>query len=339
MIRTKVLADVVEALVGAIFLDGGLEVARLCIQKLIPKLNLSPPTFEKRLPRNWQNRNVKEIEVVVGYKFRHPFLLVEALTHPSFEGDHLVQSYQRLEFLGDAVLDAIIAPQVMQHKRKRSPGEMTRIKAAIVNGHLLGFFCLEFECSIQFKSVQQTSLGYFKVISQAQKLHLWQLIRCSDEVIRRRCDEAVERLRKLGPDIRQHMHSSLTYPWTELTALRPEKFFSDIVESLLGAIYVDSSGSLGECVAFLERIGVMGYFTRLLEEDVDVVHPRTRLDWKTGSRSIDYNVTKNHESDKYSCSIFLDGEAFLQVDGCESSDEAIVTAAQTALLKLSVCGN
>lgn len=332
--RTKVLADVVEALVGALFLDGGLEVARLGIAKLVPSMGLSPPTFTTRLPCDWEGKETKHIETITGHSFRATHLLVEALTHPSFEGEPSVQSYQRLEFLGDAVLDAIIASHLMEQNRERSPGSMTRIKAAIVNGHLLGFFCLDFAHTIQSQSVKETSRGRFEVIKQSQTVHLWQLIRCNHEVIHKRCEAATKRLDELGPAIRQQMSSGSVYPWVGLTTLNPEKFFSDIVESLLGAIYVDSRGSMTECVAFLERIGIMAYFRRLVEDDVDVVHPRTRLDWRTGADTVDYQTTLIQETKKYACSVRIDEKPFVQVTGHEFPEEAVVTAAHNALIKL-----
>ena len=40
---------------------------------------------------------------------------------------------------------------------------------------------------------------------------------------------------------------------------------SDIVESIIGAIFIDSKGSLEACEAFLERAGVVGYLRRVLD--------------------------------------------------------------------------
>lgn len=45
-----------------------------------------------------------ELESTLGYKFKNPALLLEAITHPSYYSNNLTYSYQRLEFLGDAVL-------------------------------------------------------------------------------------------------------------------------------------------------------------------------------------------------------------------------------------------
>ena len=334
-VRTKVLADVVEALVGAAFVDGGLELARQCIHKFIPVITMVPPSFDTTVTHGREAPDVASMEAVVGYHFRRPFLLVEALTHPSCERDHLTQSYQRLEFLGDAALDAIIASKFVLHGGRTSPGDMTRIKAAMANGHLLGFFCLEYACSRHFSTVHEASRNNFSVTAASQRVHLWQLLRCHSEAVRDRRCESVKRFQTSGPSIRQQLNDGTIYPWLELTFLRPEKFFSDIIESLLGAIYVDSCGSLDECIALLKRLGIMAYLQRLIDEDVEVVHPRTKLDWKTGSRTVDCKVTRLREDGgKYSCAVIIDDQAFLEVDGFDSSEEAIVSAAKTALEKL-----
>src|SRR5579859_1626273 len=61
--------------------------------------------------------NVSPLEKRIGYKFRNSLLLAEALTHPSV--GHETQQYhfdnQRLEFLGDAVLQLVVTEYLFQH--------------------------------------------------------------------------------------------------------------------------------------------------------------------------------------------------------------------------------
>ena len=47
---------------------------------------------------------MERLQEKLGYRFRDRTLLTTALTHPSFGSDHHVAHYQRLEFLGDALL-------------------------------------------------------------------------------------------------------------------------------------------------------------------------------------------------------------------------------------------
>ncbi len=73
-------------------------------------------------------------EEILGYVFRDPRLLEEALTHPSAGKPF---SNQRLEFLGDAVIDLIVAEHLFNKFPDLREGEMTLLKASVVNGSAL----------------------------------------------------------------------------------------------------------------------------------------------------------------------------------------------------------
>ena len=57
----------------------------------------------------------------LGYEFRRPELLIEALTHPSLAGS---ADNQRLEFLGDRVLGLVIAEALLSHDSKATEGQL-----------------------------------------------------------------------------------------------------------------------------------------------------------------------------------------------------------------------
>ena len=69
--------------------------------------------------------NVKELEARLGHRFENPRLLDTALTHPSFGGDHHVPHYQRLEFLGDAVLELAVSRYLFMHYPNVQEGKLT----------------------------------------------------------------------------------------------------------------------------------------------------------------------------------------------------------------------
>ena len=73
----------------------------------------------------------------LGYSFRNRELLVTALTHPSYGGDHHVPHYQRLEFLGDAVLELTMSEYLFEKLPEVDEGKLTRIRAAIVREETL----------------------------------------------------------------------------------------------------------------------------------------------------------------------------------------------------------
>ncbi len=75
------------------------------------------------------------LEQRIKYKFRNSLLLAEALTHPSL--GHETQRHhfdnQRLEFLGDAVLQLIFTEYLFDHHPHLSEGHLTKIRARIVS--------------------------------------------------------------------------------------------------------------------------------------------------------------------------------------------------------------
>ena len=72
------------------------------------------------------------LEERLGHVFQNRKLLETALTHPSFGGDHHVPHYQRLEFLGDAVLELAVSRYLYFELPEVDEGKLTRIRAALV---------------------------------------------------------------------------------------------------------------------------------------------------------------------------------------------------------------
>lgn len=80
------------------------------------------------------------IQEAVGYQFKDPHLLRRALTHPSYVNEHPeddVGNNQRLEFLGDAVLDFVAGEWVFGRFPHFGEGAMTRLRAALVRTETL----------------------------------------------------------------------------------------------------------------------------------------------------------------------------------------------------------
>jgi ribonuclease-3 len=79
------------------------------------------------------------IEERIGYKFRNSLLLAEALTHPSL--GHETQRYhfdnQRLEFLGDAVLQLVISEYLFQRFGSEAEGQLTKLRSRLVSRETL----------------------------------------------------------------------------------------------------------------------------------------------------------------------------------------------------------
>lgn len=69
---------------------------------------------------------------VVGYEFRDPSLLEAALSHASGV-QHRLSSNERMEFLGDAILGAVVCEQIFREYPEYSEGELTKVKSVVVS--------------------------------------------------------------------------------------------------------------------------------------------------------------------------------------------------------------
>lgn len=171
-IPDKSIADCVEALIGAYLIECGprgalLFMAWLGVRVLPYKLEQSTADVEKRTPGStkpdannmvtvygdWPtprspllhfapnaNRELEQLlsgfedfEVSLGYTFRDRSYLLQAMTHASYTPNRLTDCYQRLEFLGDAVLDYLITRHLYEDPRQHSPGALTDLRSALVN--------------------------------------------------------------------------------------------------------------------------------------------------------------------------------------------------------------
>ncbi len=82
-----------------------------------------------------QRKNFRKAEEIVGHRFKDEQLLLSAITHPSAnEGRSVRYSYERLEFLGDSILGAIVATHAFNRYHDLDEGGLTRIKVALVSG-------------------------------------------------------------------------------------------------------------------------------------------------------------------------------------------------------------
>jgi ribonuclease-3 len=81
------------------------------------------------------SRNLKELEERIGYRFSDKNLMTQAMTHSSYANEHRLNKLEcneRLEFLGDSVLE-VISSDCLYHKYPENPeGDLTKIRASIV---------------------------------------------------------------------------------------------------------------------------------------------------------------------------------------------------------------
>ena len=79
-----------------------------------------------------KTETLQRAEKILGYSFKNPQLLKESLTHASIADNRLL-SNERMEFLGDAILDLIICEALYLKFPEYLEGELTKIKSAVVS--------------------------------------------------------------------------------------------------------------------------------------------------------------------------------------------------------------
>ena len=81
---------------------------------------------------------INELELLLKYTFTSKPLLDEALTHPSLQGLHPECKHnQRLEFLGDSILGAVISSWLYEEFQDNNEGKLSEKKALLARGKLL----------------------------------------------------------------------------------------------------------------------------------------------------------------------------------------------------------
>ena len=92
-------------------------------------------SWEQYMKKQKKMNNSKDIETKLGLEFKNKELLERALTHRSYLNEHRgegIENNERLEFLGDAVLELIISEVLFVNYPEKSEGELTNIRAAAV---------------------------------------------------------------------------------------------------------------------------------------------------------------------------------------------------------------
>ncbi|KQJ83511.1 hypothetical protein BRADI_5g15337v3 [Brachypodium distachyon] len=136
-LHKKTIADVVESLLGAFLVEGGFKAAFAFLHWVGIDVDFEDSALYRVLNASSINLslmnliNVAELEELIGYKFKHKGLIIEAFVHPSFN-KHSGGCYQKLEFLGDAVLEYLMTSYLYSAYPDLKPGEITDLKSLAV---------------------------------------------------------------------------------------------------------------------------------------------------------------------------------------------------------------
>lgn len=240
-IPDKSIADAVEALIGAYLISCGSRGALLFMSwlglKVLPAVNsedvreltygyLEPPPSpllsyvpkaEEKLEKLLSGYSV--FEKNIGYTFNDKSYLLQAFTHASYHYNKLTDCYQRLEFLGDAVLDYLITRHLYEDPKKHSPGTLTDLRSALVNNTFFASLAVKYDFHKYFKAI---SPGLFNVIKKFVEL----------------------KEKDAGYENYEQAYYLEEEECEEAEEVEVPKALGDIFESVAGAIYLDSKMSL-----------------------------------------------------------------------------------------------
>jgi dsRNA-specific ribonuclease len=309
---SKLVADVIESLIGASYVVGGFDKAFMCVQTLLPTEAWTPIAHAKDIL--YQNAHsdttvgsLGVLETLVGHSFQKKALLLEAVTHGSYQGPYDHCSYERLEFLGDAVLDYIISSRLYAHEPPLSHSKMHGIRTAMVNASFLTFRM--FETTVEEETTNKSTMQ-----PELQSRALWQFLRATSPGLLVNRDAALKQHASAREQIITALEDDARYPWHLLSMTLPPKLLSDIVESTIGAIYIDSHGDLSACEVFVRRLGILNCLERIVRDGVDCLHPKERLGILAVDRKVQYvTVMANEEANADSkgmhrCQVKVGGE-------------------------------
>nr|AIY24625.1 dicer 2 [Graminella nigrifrons] len=226
----KAIADAVEAVLGVYLENAGIFGA-LHVMNWFGVMDQKLATdcvFTDKLtsPRKNPHGSIGDhlimpsmLEDILQYKFKDRAYLLQALSHPSYQRNYITQCYQRLEFLGDAIIDFLITIHIYERFRDLHPGDLTDLRSALVNNITLG------------------------CITVRNGLQRFLLHRSSDlnEVMRRFVQHQEQREHKIDNDI---LFLCEEYQTMLSESIEVPKALGDVFEALIGAVYLDSGKNL-----------------------------------------------------------------------------------------------
>ncbi|KAI9826040.1 MAG: Dicer-like protein 1 [Thelocarpon impressellum] len=257
----KSLADVCEAIIGAALLShhetGNFDNAVRAVTELVSSKDhdmktwndyyklYRKPAFQIANATKSQLDLAEQMERKDSYRFRHPRLLRSAFAHPSYPSSwENIPCYQRLEFLGDSLLDMACVNHLYHRYPDRDPQWLTEHKMAMVSNKFLGALCVK--------------LGFHKHLRSNGAMVEYQVREYVTEI------EEAERLGDGSPDY-----------W--VSAKGPPKALPDIVEAYIGALFVDSEFDYKQVERFFEEHIKVFFADMTIYDTFANSHPTTWL--------------------------------------------------------------
>jgi endoribonuclease Dicer len=337
----KTVADVCEALIGAAYLtskDSNMDLAVKAVTRMTKSKNHRMKAFKDyykvyKVPE-WQEGNasasqrslVQKVAQATGYRFRSAQLVQSAFKHPSWPYES-VPDYQRLEFLGDSLLDMAIVDYLYRNFPRADPQWLTEHKMAMVSNQFLGCLCVK--------------LGLHPCLLSSTSSLLSQI---RDYVVE--LEVAEENARKEAEEEGTPMRKDF---WLKVDS--PPKAYADVIEALVGAMFVDSKYKFSVVETFFTKF-IQPYFQDMrLYDTFANKHPVTFLskkmhqelsctNWRISAEAVPCGADQGMAAlkDTEMCAVFMVHQKVIADDTSESGRYSKQRAASKALKILDSFG-
>ncbi|KAK1244347.1 hypothetical protein MKX07_003146 [Trichoderma sp. CBMAI-0711] len=350
----KSIADVCEALIGAAYISsspGDMDMAVKAVAAMVCSINHTMTSYKDYFATftapKWYNQQataaqrltVDKVAEITGYRFKAAPLARSAFRHPSYVFENNIRDYQRLEFLGDGLLDMAIVDFLFKRFPEADPKWLTEHKTAMVSNQFLGCLCVKLGLHKHILLATSSLLGdigrYAAQLEQAEETARQRLRGDNAEIAPSESSQAEAR------SIPQNF-------WVDVP--QPPKVLADVVEALVGAMFVDSGYSFSVVLDFFTKF-IQPYFEDMaLYSSFASNHPVTTLahkleadfcctQWKLHVASVPAPVETGIavvSASEILCALMIHGRVVAHTTSSKSGTEAKVAAAKLALEKLAL---
>ncbi|KAI9355311.1 hypothetical protein DFJ73DRAFT_623667 [Zopfochytrium polystomum] len=317
-ISNKTIADIVEAVIGTCIVDSGTGGGCRAVSALfgeeyrwtIPEyvqlfqshLNVTELVLNDDSENSGRSLAVKVDAVfgIIGYRFKNPLLLAEAFTHSSAVGITSAPCYQRLEFLGDAVIGYLMSRLLFLTYSHMNPGDLSELKSELVSN--------------QFLATASCQLGLSRMMVHVSAALASALSKFTEEL------ESVLK----NPD-----HDR--YFWRSLP--NAPKAAGDVYEAIIGAILLDSGGDLQTIEGIMRETLLKPYPLFENKQPGKVIGVVADLQSRFAAlkcRKVSYSLDHVEDPKSFSYVISCHGETVAAASG-GSKQEAKIAACRAAI--------
>jgi dsRNA-specific ribonuclease len=253
----SLIIDVIESLLGLVYLNCGYENATLVADEMQISL-IQMADRSKALPNRQLEPKIELVAVATTFtghsSFKRKDLVQEAFTHPTAMHPE-TPSYQRLEWIGDAVLCLSAREWIFKTFPNFEVGQMVSIEASLV--------C---NASLAFLAIKHKLLQYLDHCDQTLPSQIEHQLWCTEELGR------------------------------GLWGTDPPKVCADVVESLIGAVYLDSGLASGMSAVSKILSPLYDCLEKIHSKDhtIDTMHPRKLLQ-EMGGSLLELIITREEE--------------------------------------------